>query len=142
MASTSSEELAREILACCLAGASPPESKLECLLERADGPDREVAAAASKALFRGVAEPLSDRFDPALCDAYVSLFARVIAFVRQDIEPGALVARYQRIRGARHYTDFPLRPSRICVLSRVTLALNPLNSPKFGARQPYLTELT
>ncbi len=73
------KEVATEVLARCLAGdvpaALPPE-----LLEDS----------AASALFGILAEGLSDRFDPALCDAYANLFAPAIG--------PHLEARYQRVR--------------------------------------------
>lgn len=121
MASTSSEELARELLESCLGGAQPREGTLEQLVERAASPEADVAVEGTRALFQGVVEPLADRFEPALCDAYVRLFTRAIRAIFDDTRPAELEARYRRIRRAPHYTDLPHRPERVYVLSRVTL---------------------
>jgi len=59
LASTSPEEAARAVLAACLEGRRWTREALERLRE----PD------ASQALFRGVVEPLADRFEPRLCYA-------------------------------------------------------------------------
>jgi len=121
LASTSPDELARELLECSLAGAPVPNATLDRLLDQAADPDRAVAAPASQSLFRGLVEPLADRFEPLLCDAYVGLFSRAIEFLRPELDAGELARRYQRIRRAPHYTDLPRRPARVFVLSRVTL---------------------
>jgi hypothetical protein len=68
--------------------------------------------------FRDVIEPLADRFEPALCDEYVHLFAPVIESVYADLEAAELIARYQRVRRARPVSQ---DPGRVFVLSRVTL---------------------
>lgn len=44
----------------------------------------EIAATASRTLFRDVVEVLADSFDPALSDLYVEFFSRVIAAARRD----------------------------------------------------------
>ncbi|MGA3023181.1 MAG: glycosyltransferase family 9 protein [Bryobacteraceae bacterium] len=73
---------------------------------------------ASRALFRDVIEPLADRFEPALCDEYVRLFAPVVESVYPDLPAAELVARYERVRRARPVVQ---QPQRVYVLSRVTL---------------------
>jgi ADP-heptose:LPS heptosyltransferase len=97
--STSCEDLAREVLEQCIAGA-PPKRLPRALLEEPSG----------QALFGILVEGLSDRFEPALCDAYARLFSQAI--------PGAHHARYDRVRRPRPVV---LQPSRVLVLSRVTL---------------------
>jgi len=109
------------LLDSCLSGAPVPEDSLHDLIDRAADPLPEVAGPASRALFRGLVEPLADRFEPRLCDAYVELFSQAMARVRPDLDAGDLVARYRRIRHAPHYTDLAHKPERIIVLSRVTL---------------------
>jgi ADP-heptose:LPS heptosyltransferase len=74
--------------------------------------------AASRALFRDVIEPLADRFEPALCDEYVQLFAPVIESVYPDLPAVELIARYERVRRTRPVSH---EPDRVYVLSRVTL---------------------
>ena len=74
--------------------------------------------AASRALFRDVVEPLADRFEPALCDEYVQLFAPIVEGVFPDLSAAELIARYERVRRARQVSQ---QPRRVFVLSRVTL---------------------
>jgi hypothetical protein len=74
--------------------------------------------AGSRTLFRDVIEPLADRFEPALCDQYVQLFAPVIDSVFPDLPAADLIARYERVRRARPVSQ---TPRRVYVLSRVTL---------------------
>ncbi|MCP5115888.1 MAG: glycosyltransferase family 9 protein, partial [bacterium] len=121
MENTSPDELAGELLENCLAGQAVRQEALSLLASQAASETPAIAAAASRALFRGLVEPLADRFDTALCDAYVSVFARVIERVRPGWQASAARARYQRIRQPRHYTDLPRHPERVFVLSRVTL---------------------
>ena len=99
MKSTSCEDLAREVLEQCIAGA-PPERLPRALLEEPSG----------QALFGILVEGLSDRFEPALCDVYARLFSQAI--------PGADLARYDRVRRPRPVAG---EPARVIVLSRVTL---------------------
>jgi hypothetical protein len=98
-ASTSPDALARELLGCCLRGERWPDSLVDALR-------------GSEALIRVVAEGLSDRFEPALCEVYAELFSAAFR-----LGPDA-VARYRRVRAPR-----PVRaaPPRVVVLSRVTL---------------------
>ena len=67
-------------------------------------------------LFRDIVEPLADRFEPALCDEYVRVFAPVIEAACPDLR--GLADRYQRIRRARPIAQ---KPKRVFVLSRVTI---------------------
>jgi ADP-heptose:LPS heptosyltransferase len=69
-------------------------------------------------MFRDVIEPLADRFEPALCDEYVQLFAPVIERVYPDLAAAELIARYERVRRVRPVSH---EPRRVVVLSRVTL---------------------
>ena len=95
------------MLARCLAGDPPPTLPRELL-------DEECAPA----LFSVLVEGLADRFEAALCDAYVRLFADAVAQAGGGFDAAALEARYQRIRRAHAVT---VEPQRIFVLSRVTL---------------------
>lgn len=52
--------------------------------------DPEIAAIASRTLFRDVVEVLGDSFDPTLCDLYVEFFSRVIAAARRDHDLSAV----------------------------------------------------
>ena len=99
MKSTSCEDLAREVLERCIAGA-PPERLPRALLEEPSG----------QALFGILVEGLSDRFEPALCDVYARLFSQAI--------PGADLARYDRVSRPRPVAG---EPAWVIVLSRVTL---------------------
>ena len=95
------------MLAQCLAG-DPPSALPPALLEEACAP----------ALFSILVEGLADRFEPALCDAYVRLFSSAIAQTAGDFDAAALEARYQRVRRPRAVT---VEPRHVFVLSRVTL---------------------
>lgn len=118
MANISPAERAAAVLECCLRGEPPPAEEWRSLLEEAAG-EGEPAAAASQALFRELAEGLSDRFEPALCDVYAALFSEVVNRVHSDLQAAALRARYDRVRRARHFSGQP--PAKVFVLSRVTL---------------------
>ena len=107
MTSTSSSQLAREILEQCLAGSAPGELP-RALIEDPGG----------QSLFGILAEGLADRFEPALCDAYAHLFAQAIAAVHPGTGAAELVARCQRVRQPR---PVAADPRRVFVLSRVTL---------------------
>jgi ADP-heptose:LPS heptosyltransferase len=63
-----------------------------------------------QALFGILAEGLADRFEPALCDVYATLFAQAIQ--------GADVERYRRVRRPRLIAG---DPRTVFVLSRITL---------------------
>jgi ADP-heptose:LPS heptosyltransferase len=99
LTSTSCEDLARAVLADCIAGRAPAELPRELADPRCAG-----------ALFGILAEGLGDRFEPALCDVYARLFAQAI--------PGADAERYFRVRRLRRVT---CEPRRVFVLSRITL---------------------
>jgi ADP-heptose:LPS heptosyltransferase len=95
------------VLARCLAG-DPPPTLPPALLEEACAP----------ALFSILVEGLADRFEPALCDAYVRLISGAIAQTTGDFDAEALEARYSRVRRAR---TVGVEPRHVFVLSRVTL---------------------
>jgi len=107
LTSTSCKLIAEQVLARCLAG-DPPPALPPALLEEACAP----------ALFSILVEGLADRFEPALCDAYVHLFSNAIAQTASDFDPAALEARYSRVRRVRAVS---VEPRRVFVLSRVTL---------------------
>jgi ADP-heptose:LPS heptosyltransferase len=77
-----------------------------------------VEAACASSLFGILVEGLADRFEPALCDAYVHLFSQAVSFVRPGYAASMLAARYERVRRPRPVNG---KPHRIFVLSRVTL---------------------
>ena len=107
MISTSCKDIAAGILQDCLAGHTPK------VLPRALAEEP-----CGRALFGVLAEGLADRFEPALSNAYARLFAQAVAYARPEVDPGALVARYERVRRPRRIAG---KPRRIFVLSRVTL---------------------
>jgi ADP-heptose:LPS heptosyltransferase len=107
LTSTSSRQIALEILNQCLEGA-PPEELPRKLLEEPDG----------QSLFGVLAEGLADRFEPALCGVYMQLFARAVSQAANGWSPAALIARYEQVRRVRPISS---EPARIFVLSRVTL---------------------
>lgn len=59
-----------------LAGSSPTSAEVGELVDHACA--QESAQEASAAIFRDVVEPLADRFEPRLVDAYVEFFGEVI----------------------------------------------------------------
>lgn len=118
MANTSPSDLAAELLRACLADEPWPEDALEQLIAAAVDPDPAAAAAAASALFAGLVEPLADRFEPRLCQAYAALFSRVLARALPDLSAGDLLARYEQVRSVR---PAGFEPARVIVLSRVTL---------------------
>lgn len=121
MESTSPEELAAALLEECLRGRPCPLDLLELLIGKAADPDPGVAAPASQALFKGLVEPLADRFDPGLVAAYVGIFSRVMERFRPELKAAETVARYERIGRPRHFADSEGQPKNVFVLSRVTL---------------------
>jgi ADP-heptose:LPS heptosyltransferase len=118
LASTSPVRLAEEILSACLAGAAPPAGALDTLADWALDADEALASSASRALFASLVEPLADRFEPALCDAYASVFSRIIARARPEWTPARLEEQYRRARQVRAVEG---DPADVFVLSRVTL---------------------
>ena len=107
MTSTSCSETAEELLARAIAGENLAELPRALLEEPCN-----------QALFSILAEGLADRFEPALCDVYARLFSQAIAAVVEGADAAALVARYRRVRRVRPVAG---EPSRVFVLSRVTL---------------------
>jgi hypothetical protein len=106
LASISSKEAADELLGYCLRGVQWPR---ELLLQLTKSPE----------LFRVVAEGLADRFEPALCDTYASLFSEALSIVEPAFDAEMLVARYRQIRQPRKFSG--PEPRNVFVLSRVTL---------------------
>ena len=111
MASTSCNDLAEQLLACCLAG----ERGTDGLLDQLTTPD------CADALFRVVVERLADSFEPRLCDTYVNLFSEVIARAIPELHNAELRARYNRVRWPHKFQGDPERIDHVFVLSRVTL---------------------
>lgn len=117
-----SEDPFTRAAAALLSGAAASAADLDWIVDRAAAPDAEVAAAASKRLFRDIVEPLADRFEPQLSGQYSRFFTA--ALDRLQARPGferfnerrALLARRDAVRN-----DAPCDVQRCLVLSRVTL---------------------
>ena len=113
MASTSPEELARQILEQCIAGQPWSADALAALVSECD------SAQGTLALFAGLVEPLGDLFEPSLADSYVEIFSQVIAQSLAGQNAEALRERYHRIRVPRTYQGGLVQ--KVFVLSRITL---------------------
>jgi hypothetical protein len=103
LTSTSHKAIAQEVLDACLAG-NPPRELPRALVEEGS----------AEALFGVLAEGLSDRFEPALCDAYAHLFSQAV----EGADPAALVAHYRAVRQVRPAAG---NSRQVFVLSRITL---------------------
>ncbi len=120
MASIPATELAHDILDSCLSYGSWPARALDALIERTlDDEDEFLARAATRALFGIVIEPLSDLFEPSLCEIYARLFAHVISRSLPEYNAEDLLLRYRRVRQVRRFPGGEVQ--RVFVLSRVTL---------------------
>lgn len=108
MASISCRDAAGRLLAQCLSGEPWSAGLLGQLLSEE----------CSEWLFRVVAEGLSDRFEPALCDVYAAIFSEAIASALPEWKAAELEARYRRVRTPR---PFQGDARKVVVLSRVTL---------------------
>ena len=108
MASTSCNDLAAQLLACCLRGELWPANLL----------DRLTSPVCSDSLFRVVVERLADLFEPRLCETYAVMFSGIIERAIPELHAEELVARYRRVRTPRAAHD---DPQTVFVLSRVTL---------------------
>ncbi len=108
MASTSCNDLAQQLLACCLNGERWPDG----LLDQLATPD------CSDALFHVVVERLADLFEPRLCDVYAEMFSSVLERATGELEAAELVSRYREVRAPRLVA---MEPKTVFVLSRVTL---------------------
>lgn len=117
--STSTTELASELLTYCLQGRRWPDSLVDQIVSRAVSDDVIEAQAASRAFFRIVVERLGDLFEPQLTETYVELFSEIVERVRPEISASQLRDRYKRIRIVRPFSGAD--PKRVYVLSRVTL---------------------
>ena len=73
------------------------------------------------ALFRILAEGLSDRFEPELVDRYVEIFTYVLGKKLKDVTATSLRERYARVREPREYSGNSEAVRDIYVLSRITL---------------------
>jgi hypothetical protein len=100
------ESICSRLLAHCLEGSNWSAGLIEEIrggLASDDG---------SRVFFREVIEPLGDRFEPFLCDAYARLLADILG------QP-ELLGRYRRIREPRAVEQRD--PRAVYVLSRITL---------------------
>ncbi len=102
----SCNEIAKRLLDSCLSGRRWPREWVHSL----------SADPCSPALFSIVIEGLSDRFEPALCDAYAHVFAEALGG-----DPEETLARYRRVRAPRAYEGDAVAVENVFVLSRVTL---------------------
>lgn len=121
MGSISPDQVAAALLEQCLRGEAISTRWIDQLAEMAASPEEATAREATRALFAGLVEPLADRFEPRLCEAYVKVFSRVLERVDPEWEAAELEARYQRLRRFRHFDAAAGVPERVYVLSRVTL---------------------
>jgi ADP-heptose:LPS heptosyltransferase len=108
LASISCNDLAQQLLVCCLEGERWPDGLL----------DKLVTPDCSDALFRVVVERLADLFEPRLCEVYAEMFSRVLARATGELEAAELVSRYGDVRKPR---PIAIEPKIVFVLSRVTL---------------------
>lgn len=105
-----------------LTGGAMSAEDLDAIVDQAAASDGDVAAAASKRLFRDVVEPLADRFDPRLSGQYERFFSAVLD--RLQGRPGFARFNARRARRPHRETlrhDARLEARRCLVLSRVTL---------------------
>lgn len=112
MANTSASQLA----AALLAGEPEPAGLVDQVIREA-----LASAEGSGALFRDLVEPLADAFQFELVNAYVHVFARVIAAGLPDLTAADLVERFMRIRRPRKFAGNPEHVENVFVLSRVTI---------------------
>lgn len=103
-----SAEIARWILDQCVKGAPWSAEDVDQIID-------------DPALFRILAEGLSDRFEPHLVDRYVEIFTHVLGKKLKDASTAALRERYARVREPREFGGNSDAVRDIYVLSRVTL---------------------
>jgi len=118
LANISASKLAARLLDDCLTGHAWDPDDIEALAAAALDSDEYLAAAASRALFAGLAEPLADMFEPRLSGEYAKLFSRVLSQAIPGLDAAHLEMRYTE---AAQIRAAPKDPSRVVVLSRVTL---------------------
>jgi len=125
------KEMARRFLAAD--GGEPDFTALDRLCRLATGPDLPLAAAATRAIFHGIIEPLCDDFTTRGVELCNQALARMLWFVRgreggEALDAllgrlgfhtaGDILARYRRVTIARPMDR--RRARRLVVLSRVT----------------------
>ena len=108
MANISCSEAASELLRQCVAG-EPWDGTLV---------DHLTCVPCAASLFRILVEGLADRFEARLADDYAAIFSLILERALPELRAPDLYARYQRVRRSRVYRA---EPSRVIVLSRVTL---------------------
>ncbi len=121
MPSTSINELAVALVACCLRDRTWPPALLDSLVSTALDADPNIAQGGSNALFGTVVERLADLFDPDLCTVYAGLFSNVISRVIPELDPEELIGRYNRVRKVRRFSGDAASIRKVFVLSRITL---------------------
>ncbi len=115
------EAAAERLRASCLAQPGNPDADaLRVLVASCAGPDAPRAAVATKLLIGRVVEDLSDRFDPALVDCYISIFTQALAACQPVWSLEFLRSRYQQLRGGQPPPSSML-VTQVYVLSRITL---------------------
>jgi len=112
LANTSASRLAQIVLA----GEREPDALVQEVIDEALASNEGSAA-----LFRDLVEPLADRFEFRLVNAYVSIFSRVIEAALPDLDASHLVERFMRIRRPRKFGDNALSVKDVFVLSRITI---------------------
>jgi ADP-heptose:LPS heptosyltransferase len=118
LASTSASEAASALLGQCLAGAEPDPGLIDALAGEALSDDPWRARAGTEAVFADLVEPLADRFEGRLCDAYARIFSRLTEKGAPELSAAALVEQYE---AARQVRPVARTPRQVFVLSRVTL---------------------
>ena len=126
-ANTSPEQIARRILAACLAGEPWQPQDIDALVD-----------ADADALFSIVAEGLADRFDPKLDDVYAEIFSHAIARVDDRFTAAELRSRYHHLRRVRPYVPVvdPIDVMRDRILQVEYKALRSLRTGGAAYRVP------
>ncbi len=112
MENTSASLLAAAILD----GGREPEELVIAVIDEALNSE-----AGSTALFRDLVEPLADRFEFRLVNAYTHIFSRVIEAAIPELEASDLIQRFMRIRRPRKFLGNPETVEKVFVLSRITI---------------------
>ncbi len=112
MENTSASRLAASILE----GGREPEELVQAVIDEA-----LASEAGSTALFRDLVEPLADRFEFRLVNAYTHVFSRVIEAALPELDAAELIERFMRIRRPHKFIGNPETVEKVFVLSRVTI---------------------
>ncbi|MDA1235489.1 MAG: hypothetical protein O3A53_11870 [Acidobacteria bacterium] len=117
-----SEDQFTRVRSTLLAGCFVPDADLDWIVEQATASDPDLAAIASKRLFRDLVEPLADRFEPQLSEQYQRLFSAVLARIEDRLGFERFNRRLARLTKREAANVDALPEARRClVLSRVTL---------------------